>query len=126
VETALVHFEPAVEAVREELFVEGTAEGLIAAKPDEKTHPAIVYPERGQIIAIDPDIPEALQRVPFEAIGARPQSQWRLNGEPVREGALWRPQPGRWQLSLHDVNGEQLDSVQFEVRGSVAAPPAER
>jgi penicillin-binding protein 1C len=126
VETALVHFEPAVEAVREELFVEGTAEVLIAAKPDEKTHPAIVYPERGQIIAIDPDIPEALQRVPFEAEGASSQSEWRLNGEPVRDGALWRPQPGRWQLSLHDVNGEQLDSVQFEVRGSVAAPSVER
>ena len=117
----LVHFEPAVEAPREELFLEGTAESLVAAKPEEKTHPAIVYPERGQIIALDPDIPDALQRVPFQAVGVDAQSQWRLNGEAVIAGALWQPQPGRWQLTLHNANGVELDSVQFEVRGSSSA-----
>jgi penicillin-binding protein 1C len=117
-ESAAVRFDPAVEAPREELFLEGTAEPFIEAKPEETTHPAIVYPERGQIIAIDPDIPEALQRVPFAAEGAGPQSQWRLNGEPLTGDATWQPQPGRWQLTLHDANGVQLDSVQFEVRGN--------
>jgi penicillin-binding protein 1C len=125
-ETATVRFEPPVEAPREELFVEGTAETTIAAKPEEKTHPAIVYPERGQIIALDPDIPDALQRVPFEAIGAGAQSQWRLNGEAVSASGSWRPQPGTWHLTLHDANGDELDSVQFEVRGNVAAPAAQR
>jgi penicillin-binding protein 1C len=98
---------------------------MIAAKPEEQTHPAIVYPERGQIIALDPDIPDALQRVPFEAVGAGVQSQWRLNGEPVSAGAFWRPQPGTWRLTLHDANGEELDSVQFEVRGNESAPASE-
>ena len=122
VETAVVHFDPAVEATREEVFLEGTAESFVAAKPEEKTHPTIVYPERGQIIALDPDIPDALQRVPFEAVGVDAQSQWRLNGEAVIAGALWRPQPGRWQLTLHNASGVQLDSVQFEVRGNLSAP----
>ena len=126
VETAQVHFDPPVEAPREELFLEGTAEAFVAAKPEEKTHPAIVYPERGQIIALDPDLPEALQRVAFEAIGAGAQWQWRLNGEPVSDAAPWRPQPGRWQLTLHDVNGNELDSVQFEVRGNAKAPAREQ
>jgi penicillin-binding protein 1C len=117
-ESAAVQFDPAVEAPRDELFLEGTAETVIQAKPEETTHPAIVYPERGQIIAIDPDIPEALQRVPFAAEGAGPQSQWRLNGEPVTGDETWQPQPGKWQLTLHDANGVQLDSVQFEVRGN--------
>jgi penicillin-binding protein 1C len=125
VETAPVRFAPAVEASRDELFLEGTAQPLIAAKPDENSEPVIVYPERGQIIALDPDIPEALQRVPFEAAGVGAQVQWRLNGEPVSSGVLWRPQPGRWELSLHDANGAQLDAVQFEVRGNVVAQPAE-
>jgi penicillin-binding protein 1C len=122
VETAAVRFEPAVEAPRDELFLEGTAETVIAAKPEEKTHPAIVYPERGQIIALDPDIPDALQRVPFEAVGAGVQPQWRLNGDPVSDGEFWRPRPGTWHLTLHDPNGDELDAVQFEVRGNAGAP----
>ena len=63
-ETAQVAFEPPLEAARDELFLEGTAHSLVTAKPEEKTHPFIVYPERGQIIAVDPDIPDELQRVP--------------------------------------------------------------
>jgi len=72
-----------VEAVREELFLEGTTEGLIAAKPDEKTHPAIVYPERGQIIAIDPDIPEALQREHRGGIADVTVGDMRIDGEKI-------------------------------------------
>src|SRR4029079_5119819 len=34
VETALVQFDPAVEATREEVFLEGTAESFVAAKPE--------------------------------------------------------------------------------------------
>jgi penicillin-binding protein 1C len=122
VETAQVRFEPPVEPPRDELFIEGTAETAVAQKPPEQLRPAIVYPESGQIIAIDPDIPEPLQRVPFSAVGAG-EPHWRLNGAPVDESAPWRPKPGRWHLTLHDANGVELDSVQFEVRGAAAATP---
>ena len=117
VETARVDFEPAVEAQRDELFVAGTALAHVEAKAPEKTHPGIVYPGQGEIIAVDPDIPSELQRVRFEAVGASADAQWRLNGEPVAD-ALWRPRPGKWLLSLHDPAGQKLDEVRFEVRGS--------
>ena len=117
-ESVQVIFEPSVEPARNELFMTGTALARVTAKPDQNTHPAILYPGRGAIIAIDPDIPGDRQRVRFEATGISAQAQWRLNGEPVADGELWRPQPGIWSLSLHATNGAQLDSVQFEVRGS--------
>jgi penicillin-binding protein 1C len=118
IETARVSFEPPVEAPREELFLAGTAVERVAAKAPEQTHPTIVYPGQGQIIAVDPDIPPDSQRVRFEATGASPNLQWRLNGGPLVNSELWRPQPGRWLLTLHDANGTQLDAVRFEVRGS--------
>jgi penicillin-binding protein 1C len=117
IETAHVGFEPPVEAPREELFLSGTAVHHVEVKAPEKTHPGIIYPGRGEIIAVDPDIPSDLQRVRFEAVGTGSDTQWRLNGEPFATGALWRPQPGKWLLTLHDSSGQQLDQVTFEVRG---------
>ncbi|HTS55041.1 MAG TPA: penicillin-binding protein 1C [Burkholderiales bacterium] len=120
VETAQVSFVPPVEAPRQELFVAGTAVERVAAKDPEQSHPSIVYPEEGQIFAVDPDIPSDRQRVLFEALGAGPGARWRLNGEALDGAAvLWRPQPGKWLLTLHDADGTQLDAVRFEVRGSV-------
>jgi len=118
VETAQVRFDPPVEAPRDELFIAGTAVERVTAKAPEQTRPTIVYPRQGQIIAVDPDIPPDRQRVRFEASGGGPDLQWRLNGEPLAGGDLWRPQPGKWLLTLHDVNGAQVDGVRFEVRGS--------
>jgi penicillin-binding protein 1C len=120
VETAQVSFDPPVEAQRDELFIAGTAVERVVAKAPEQTRPTIIYPGQGQIIAVDPDIPPDRQRVRFEATGAASDLQWRLNGEPMINGVLWRPQPGRWLLTLHDANGTQLDAIRFEVRGSTA------
>jgi penicillin-binding protein 1C len=118
VESIHVDFEPAVEASRDELFVDGTAVAHVTAKAPETTHPAIVYPGHGEIIAVDPDIPREQQRMRFEAVGTGSDAQWRLNGEPMTEdGALWRPRPGKWLLTLHDPAGHKLDEVSFEVRG---------
>jgi penicillin-binding protein 1C len=117
VETVRVDFEPAVEAPRDELFVAGTGLAHVEAKAPEKTHPGIVYPGRGEVIAVDPDIPSDLQRVRFEAVGVSADARWELNGEPVAD-ALWRPRPGKWLLSLHDAAGHKLDELSFEVRGS--------
>jgi penicillin-binding protein 1C len=113
-----VSFDPPVEAPRDELFLAGTAVDRVAAKAPERAHPSIIYPGQGQIIAVDPDIPFDHQRVRFEATGAGPDLQWRLNGEPLVAGPLWRPQPGTWLLTLHDGTGARLDGVWFEVRGN--------
>jgi penicillin-binding protein 1C len=118
IETAQVHFEPPVEAPRDELFLEGTVIDRVSVKPEEATHPSIVYPGAGQIIAVDPDIPIDRQLVHFESIGASPGSRWFLNGEPVEDNGSWRPLPGHWLLTLHDPQGNQLDAVRFEVRGN--------
>ena len=118
VEAEQITFEPPVEAPRRELFVAGTAVDRVEAKGPDQTHPTIAYPGEGQIIAVDPDIPEDRQRVRFEALGAGAGAQWRLNGDPLDASGLWRPQPGKWLLTLHDAEGKQLDAVRFEVRGS--------
>ena len=118
IDTMQVIFDPPVEAPREELFLSGTAVDRVEAKPAQATHPSIVYPGSGQIIAVDPDIPGERQRVHLEAVGVGPDAQWRLNGEPLQDGDFWRPQPGKWLLTLHDADGRQLDAVRFEVRGN--------
>ena len=118
IDSLQVSFDPPAEAPREELFLTGTAVDHMEAKPAQATHPSIVYPGPGEIIALDPDIPGDRQRVRFEATGVGPEAQWRLNGEPVQDGDFWRPQPGKWLLTLHDADGRQLDVVRFEVRGS--------
>src|SRR5262249_50848154 len=102
VESVRVTFDPAVEAAREEWFLTGTALERVTAKQPEQAHPTIVYPGDGQITAVDPDIPSDHQRVRFEASTTSPQMQWRLNGESLTSGELWRPLPGSWLLTLHD------------------------
>jgi penicillin-binding protein 1C len=117
VQRSPVTFEAALEPDREELFVPGTQLAHVAPKSGQARAPSIVYPAAGQIIAIDPDIPAAAQRVEFRAEGAALDSQWRLNDLLVETAPLWRPEPGRWRLSLHDANGVRVHEVEFEVRG---------
>jgi len=125
VERAVVTFDAALEPDREEVFLAGTASTRVTPKDESPAHAEIVYPAAGQVIAVDPDIPEGAQRVHFQATGvastAQRQLQWRLNGEPLVSGqadAFWFPRPGRFLLSLHDAGGNELDRVEFEVRGS--------
>jgi penicillin-binding protein 1C len=87
------------------------------------------------IIALDPDIPPARQRVVFEAAGTGGDAgsgdtaadavlRWRLDGAdlgPAGEPLRWAPRPGRHTLSLADEEGRTLDEVAFEVRGASEA-----
>jgi penicillin-binding protein 1C len=122
-----VTFEAALEPERDELFLSGTQLAHVAPKSAQTRTPFIVYPAAGQIIAIDPDIPAEAQRVEFRAQGPASGLQWRLNDGPVESAPLWRPEAGRWRLSLHDAQGARLHEVEFEVRGAavpaVANPP---
>ena len=82
----------------------------------------IAEPASGAVVALDPDIPPASQRLRFVAAGAAPGAplRWRLDGKLVghRPVHAWRPWPGRHQLQLQDASGRVLDEVRFEVRGA--------
>ena len=79
----------------------------------------IVAPAPGSIIALDPDIPPAHQRLQFEAAGGA-ALRWRIDGKPVGQGArlAWLPWPGRHRVELLDARGQLQDSLQIEVRGA--------
>jgi len=124
VERVHVSFDAALEPEREELFLAGTELPRVIYKGSSAAMQArIVYPADGQIVALDPDIPPQLQRVRFRVEGGgREALHWRLNDQPMPADGLWAPAPGRWELRLADANGNVLDSVRFEVRGSAVNP----
>jgi penicillin-binding protein 1C len=72
----------------------------------------IVYPQNGAIIAVDPDIPPAHQRMLLEAEG---EGNFILDGQPLAD-PLWKPLPGKHRLQLSSVGGAMLDELSFEVR----------
>jgi penicillin-binding protein 1C len=129
VERATVAFDPPVERERGEWFVRGTATTTIRATTrfaegdgDDAVAsiPRIRYPAPDTIVALDPDIPPASQRMAFVA-SAMPQGlRWTLNGAKIDgRGArvLWAPVPGRHVLALEDANGVAVSTAAFEVRG---------
>ncbi len=132
-----------LEAARSEWFLKGTEQPLFAINSEaasayvpsargQKDHknslpaqpPAlrIAEPASGAVVALDPDIPPANQRLRFVAAGAVPGAplRWRLDGKLVgrRPVHAWPPWPGRHQLQLEDGGGRVLDAVRFEVRGA--------
>lgn len=105
---------------RSEYFLAETAMDVLTAKRATQLAPRIVYPRDGEIIALDPDIPVANQRVLFEAQGAA-ATRWTLNdeaGASAQSLRSWVPRRGRFSLNLQDQSGKVLDRVAFEVRGS--------
>jgi len=124
--------QPLVDADRMEWFLAGTEQstwrldtkpvGDVAGRPGR----AIVSPQEGAILALDPDIPPRAQRVPLRsawASGSPSSNQqgltWWLDGRPLASGAQhdWLPMPGRHTLSLRR-HGRSLEEVHFEVRGA--------
>jgi penicillin-binding protein 1C len=110
------------EAARTEYFLPGTERTLIVAVDQNTLPPAIRYPTPGMVVALDPDIPPARQRIRLLAQGT-PDARWRMDGKPLagggRDGHDWAPWPGRHRLELLDRQGRLLDRLEFEVRGAV-------
>ena len=78
-----------------------------------------MYPAEDSILAIDPDIPPALQRVFFQAQGSH-ALRWVLDGKAMGaapESISWRPVPGKHALALVDDLGKTVAQVAFQVRG---------
>jgi penicillin-binding protein 1C len=116
---AEVDFTPAVEPRRGEWFLAGTEMQRIAALSAGSAAPAISNPANGMVIAVDPDIPEARQKVPFSARGADHGMTFRLNGAtlgPASQGLLWSPTPGAHRLELVGPAGRVEDRISFVVR----------
>ena len=134
-----------LEAAREEWFVSGTQQALFAmdsvaggayetsARAQKASKPAapgasapaatgaaarITAPAPGTILALDPDIPPARQRLQLRASGQG--LHWRLDGKPLGRGpqVAWLPWPGRHVIQLTDAAGTVLDEVRIEVRGA--------
>jgi len=114
-----IRFEPPREPARQEWFVAGTEMSVVRAATAD-TLARIIYPANGSIIALDPDIPPARQRIPLR-LSAPPGEdwQWRMDRQALARASartLWLPQPGRHQLALENAKGEIIDSVIFDVR----------
>jgi penicillin-binding protein 1C len=126
VEHVAVQYAEHVEPTREEWFLPGTSQSTIALSALATKAPSgplwrIAGPAEGTIVALDPDIPPANQRLWFQVAAAWPKgAAWRLDGKPLAGGARvgWLPWPGRHTLELVDAAGAVRDSVRFEVRGA--------
>lgn len=118
-----VRMDSLLESTRKEWFIQGTEPGVlnVPANFSSARTSHIVYPGKGTLIALDPDIPAGRQWVEFNASPHLAELRWELDGEPLWETdgqLMWQPQPGRHQLLLLDAAGQELDRVQFEVRGA--------
>ena len=128
-----IHYENQLEAARTEYFLPETAQSLIRIAHTNDMVPAITYPTRGMLVAIDPDIPPARQRLRFSAQGVK-QAVWVLDGKRLPAssrqqpdlGYDWMPWPGKHKLVLQSSNGAVLDQLQFEVRGAMLRTPEEQ
>jgi penicillin-binding protein 1C len=114
-----VAFTPAVEAPRSEWFVRGLETSLVELPAPGQRQPKILYPADSSLIALDPDIPERLQRLRFQAQGESGLA-WMLDGEALAPAVLaagWAPAPGKHEVKLVGGDGRVLANARFEVRG---------
>jgi penicillin-binding protein 1C len=106
--------QPPGEAPRHEWFLPGS-EPAGATWNAASPPPAIVNPGDGAILALDPDLPTARQRLLFQASHAPPDSWWQLDDIRLA-GPDWPLARGRHRLALKGFDGQELDHVTFEVR----------
>jgi penicillin-binding protein 1C len=136
-----IRYTDKIEAPRQEYFLAGTEQSLIATARSDDISIAIRYPTPGMLVALDPDIPPQRQRLRFAADGL-PSGTWRLDGKlltaPVQKTGKkassqaaasnpqlafdWMPWPGKHVLELLDHKMAVVDQVRFEVRGAVENP----
>ena len=115
-----------VEAGRDEWFLRGTepASALIAAREASSAGSRIVLPTDGTIIALDPDIPAANQRVQLKSGDAARAGCWTVNDEQLGcsdAPVAWSPSAGNAIITLMDGDGKAFDRVAVVVRGTLAS-----
>lgn len=105
---------------RREWFLRGTEPATGEILPAEPA-PRIAAPADGAILALDPDMPAAAQRVLVESRPPRPGWTWWLGDERLGDAGaplLWPPRAGVHRLQLRDTAGRTIDAVTFRVRGA--------
>ncbi|MGH8854768.1 MAG: penicillin-binding protein 1C, partial [Telluria sp.] len=115
-----VAYAPAHEPAREEWFLRGTETALVEAVPAGRRTARIIYPADGSILAVDPDIPDRVERVLFQAQGVQGH-RWRLDGRDeglASDPFAWRPLAGEHRIELVDAAGKTVSASRFEVRGN--------
>ena len=114
-----VDYANGIEPAREEWFLAGTETSQIIAVDAAPGRPRIASPANGAVLALDPDIPPARQRVAVTLSGARAGARLLIGSTslPADAPQLWKPVPGRHVLRLVDEKGTELDRVQVTVRG---------
>ncbi len=113
-----------VEAGRDEWFVRGTEppSALIAAREASSAGARIVMPTDGTIIALDPDIPAANQRVQLKSGDPARAGCWTVNDVQLGCSATpvaWLPVAGNAVVKLLDAEGREQDRVSVIVRGAL-------
>lgn len=142
----------APEPPRTEWFLRGTEQAVLSVRTDHPIvgcdfsntstlssvdastrSPRIVSPVEGTILALDPDISPAHQRLSLRAAPALAGLRWQLvSAERPSTAALvlgegaqlsWLPLPGRHKLQLIDTaSGRVLDERALQVRGAGLKP----
>ena len=116
---ATAQFADGNEAPRTEWFMRDrqAAATVTVAKADAIAR--ITSPANGMVIAIDPDIPEAHQKLPISTEGTAAGMHLKLNGAELaaaRDITLWTPRVGEYRIELEDEAGRVVDTVRFTVR----------
>ena len=108
-----------IEPPREEWFIRGTEPVVTVKRNTLHAKPRIIYPVDETLISIDPEIPDDLQRVPFQYQPETKQYQWVLNDEKTgiyEHFFLWKPKRGKFRLSIMNADSHILDTVVFAVK----------
>jgi penicillin-binding protein 1C len=116
---ARVSFHQDLEPPREERFLKGTDPVFPVRLDTNYQKPRIVYPVPDTLISLDPEIPEDLQRVPFQFQPSTQPYEWVLNDRKTGSADplfLWKPERGKFVLSLVDRENQLVDSVEFLVK----------
>lgn len=115
-----INFPDGIEAPRREFFLDGASQqGPVQSASRSVQIPHVTSPANGMIIALDPDIPPARQRVLIKVQGGSGNLVLRLNGTVVGragEPLLWTPTTGAHRIVLEQSTGAVLDRVLFTVR----------
>lgn len=117
-----ISFVPAIEPPRTELFLAGTEMAQISVTNAADARPRLFAPADGSVIALDPDIPPARQRVAIRARGSLPGLGLTIDNRALAAtsnagtlSALWLPVPGVHVIALTDGR-YVFDRVRVTVR----------
>jgi len=117
--SARTRFVDTREAPRSEWFTKDQQSAATVTVALAQPMARIASPANGMVIAVDPDIPPAYQKLPISIEGATRKMRVTLNDRELSltDGVtLWTPRTGSYSLELGDESGKVLDRVVFTVR----------